>query len=98
MIYRVDYVLAVILAGGFVGALLARQTSQIEAARLARGYYALIAVRVVLGAIFLHLQHRSSQQTNLEHYREYNGRFQQLPPWRAAWLIGLPLKAIRSPA
>jgi uncharacterized membrane protein YphA (DoxX/SURF4 family) len=51
MIYRVDYVLAVILAGAIVGALLARRASHIEAARLARGYYILIAARVVLGAV-----------------------------------------------
>ena len=51
MIYRIDYVLAVIFAGALAGAFIGRRTSHIEATRLARGYYALIAIRVTLGAL-----------------------------------------------
>ena len=51
MIYRIDYVLAVILAGAIAGALVGRRTSRIEATGLARGYYTLIAIRVTLGAL-----------------------------------------------
>ncbi len=51
MIYRIDYVLALILVGAIAGTLVGRRTSQIEATRLARGYYALIAIRVTLGAL-----------------------------------------------
>jgi len=50
MIYRIDYILAVILAGAVAGALVGRQTSHTEATRLARGYYNL-AIRVTLGAL-----------------------------------------------
>jgi len=46
LIYRVDYVVAVILAGLIVGALLSRLTSRVEPARLARGYFVFIAVLV----------------------------------------------------
>lgn len=50
MIYRIDYVLALILAGAAVGALLGR-ISHIESSRIARAYYLLIAARVVLGSV-----------------------------------------------
>lgn len=51
MIYRVDYVIGVMLAGLVVGLLLSRRTSSIEAARLARWYFVIIAVRLALGAV-----------------------------------------------
>jgi len=44
MLYKVDDILAVILAGALVGALLSRWTSRIEPARLARIYFVVIAV------------------------------------------------------
>jgi len=53
MIFRVDYILGVVLVGAVVGAILARRLSQVESAKLGRVYYALIAVRVILGAIIL---------------------------------------------
>jgi len=53
MIYRVDYMLAVILAGAIAGAVFGRRTPHVEAARLARGYYILIAICVTLGAVVL---------------------------------------------
>lgn len=50
--YRVDYILAVFLAGLIVGALLSRPTSRVEPSRLARRYFILfatvIAVRVLV--------------------------------------------------
>jgi len=51
MIYRIDYVLAVILSGAAVGALLGRRISHIESSRIARADYLLIAARVVLGSV-----------------------------------------------
>lgn len=46
MFYRVDYVVAVILAGLIVGALLSRRTSRIEPSRVARGYFVAIAILI----------------------------------------------------
>ena len=52
MIYRLDYLLAVIFAGGFLGAVLERRTSPLPAARLALVFYRLTAACTVLAAIF----------------------------------------------
>lgn len=52
MFYTVGYVLIVLSAGATLGALLASPASRFGAAQLARTYYALIAVRVVLGSTF----------------------------------------------
>ncbi len=51
MIYRVDYVLAVIFAGMLVGALLSRRTSRIEPRQLARGYFVVVGVLLVFRAV-----------------------------------------------
>jgi uncharacterized membrane protein YphA (DoxX/SURF4 family) len=52
MIYRLDYLLAVIFTGGFLGAILAPRTSSIPPGRLASGFYALIGACTVLAGIF----------------------------------------------
>jgi uncharacterized membrane protein YphA (DoxX/SURF4 family) len=49
MLFRVDYLLALIVAGAIAGALAADFFANIETSRLARAYYVLIAVRVTLG-------------------------------------------------
>ena len=51
MIYRVDYVVAVMLVGLIAGALLSRPTSRVDSARLARGYYIAIAVVLAIRAV-----------------------------------------------
>lgn len=48
MIYRVDYLLAVIFAGMIAGALVGRWTSHIRPTRLARWYFIVIAVLVAM--------------------------------------------------
>ena len=50
MIYRVDYLLAVILSGVIVGVLVSRRTANIEPGRLARGYFVIIAMLLAIRA------------------------------------------------
>lgn len=52
MLFRVDYVIALVVAGAIAGALAANFFASFETSRLARAYYVLIAVRVSLGVIF----------------------------------------------
>ena len=51
MFYRVDYLVAVLVAGFAVGALFSKATANIAAARLGRAYYAIIAALLVLRTI-----------------------------------------------
>jgi hypothetical protein len=51
MIYRVDYLFAILLAGFIAGAVLGRRLRDIEATRVARAYYALTALRVIAGCV-----------------------------------------------
>jgi uncharacterized membrane protein YphA (DoxX/SURF4 family) len=51
LIYRVDYVVAVFLAGLIAGALLSRSTSRIESSRLAREYFLLFAFPIALRVV-----------------------------------------------
>lgn len=48
MFYRVDYTMAVLLAGFLLGILLGRKTANIAAASLAQRYYMIIAILLVL--------------------------------------------------
>jgi DoxX-like family len=48
MFYRVDYIVAVMLAGFGLGALLSRPTAGVSSSRLARGYYIVAVVLSVL--------------------------------------------------
>ena len=50
MLYRVDYIVAVMLAGFALGALLSRPTTGVSSSRLARGYYIVAIVLSVLRA------------------------------------------------
>lgn len=52
MIYRVDYILAVLLAGAIVGLLLSRWVTPISPSRLARWYFGAVAITLVLRAVF----------------------------------------------
>lgn len=51
MIYRVDYVIGVMLAGVAAGAIFSRKTSRIEPARLARAYFVIVAVLLGLRVV-----------------------------------------------
>lgn len=48
MFYRVDYTMAVLLGGFLLGVLLGRKTEPIAAASLARRYYCIVAILLVL--------------------------------------------------
>jgi uncharacterized membrane protein YphA (DoxX/SURF4 family) len=48
LIYQVDYILAVFLAGLIIGALMSRPTSRIEPSQLARRYFVVFAVVIAL--------------------------------------------------
>lgn len=48
MLYRVDYIVALFLAGLIVGALLSRPTSRVEPSRLARRYFILFAIIIAM--------------------------------------------------
>jgi uncharacterized membrane protein YphA (DoxX/SURF4 family) len=48
MFYRVDYTLAILFAGFLTGALLSGPTKNIVSSRLARGYYAVVAILLIL--------------------------------------------------
>jgi hypothetical protein len=50
MLYRVDYIVAVMLAGFALGALLSRPTAGVSSSRLARSYYIVAIVLSVLRA------------------------------------------------
>jgi uncharacterized membrane protein YphA (DoxX/SURF4 family) len=52
MFYRVDYLLAVIVGGVLVGAAIGSRTSRIEPERLANYYLRVVAILVVLKAVF----------------------------------------------
>jgi uncharacterized membrane protein YphA (DoxX/SURF4 family) len=51
MFYRVDYLLAIIVAGFVVGASLGRWTSRVESARIARWYFIAVASILVVNAL-----------------------------------------------
>jgi uncharacterized membrane protein YphA (DoxX/SURF4 family) len=51
MFYRVDYILAVLLAGFLMGVLFGKPAANIVTSRLARGYYVAIAVLLVLRTV-----------------------------------------------
>lgn len=48
MFYQVDYLLALMVAGFLIGAMLSRLAGDVSTSRLARSYYALVAILLVL--------------------------------------------------
>jgi len=51
MLYRVDYLLAVIFLGTLAGSFFGKRMSSIESSRLARGYYVAISILLLLRAL-----------------------------------------------
>jgi uncharacterized membrane protein YphA (DoxX/SURF4 family) len=51
MLYRVDYLLAVIFLGALAGAFFGKRMSSIESGRLARGYYVTISILLLVRAV-----------------------------------------------